>query len=239
MKKFVHNQKGSVIIIVAVGMAVFMGMAAMSIDLGSAYVTKSNLQKAADAAALAGAQMLPNASSAQTTALSFAGKNDVLTSETTVTSPYAGDATKIEVVCTRTVNFTFAKVIGIPTGTVTARAVAQNNSKWDGEALPFLNLSDDYTDSPNLVWTKQAPGDMGTIHDFKTVETEDEPYFEIDYENGLTIVEGFSNGLKGMDGSTLKTGVEAILADAVPGEIYYVFSLSSAAINTLTGRRLN
>lgn len=248
MKKFLHNQKGSVLIIVAAGIAVFMGMAAFSIDIGSAYVTKTNLQKAADAAALAGAQMLPNATSAKTKALEYAGKNGIdisgqtsitngiQTVETKVVTPYNGDATKVEVVCTRTVNYTFAKVIGIPTGTVTVKSVAQNNSKWDGEALPFFNLGDNYLDSPNVVWTKQAPGDMGTIHDFNTIEPTnelDEPYFEIDYENGITIVEGYSNGLKGMDGSTLKTGVEEILDDAVVGETYYIFSLRSDLIKDL------
>ncbi|MBP1745191.1 MAG: hypothetical protein H6Q58_2169, partial [Firmicutes bacterium] len=245
MKKFLHNQKGSVLILVAVGMAVFMGMAAFSIDLGSAYVTKANLQKAADAAALAGAQMLPNSTSAKTKAIEYAGKNGIdisgqtsitngiQTVETKVVTPYNGDATKVEVTCTRTVNYTFAKVVGIPTGTVTVRSVAQNNSKRDGEVLPFFNLGDNYLDSPNVVWTKQAPGDMGTIHDFRTIETEDEPYFEIDYENGITIVEGYSNGLKGMDGSTLKTGVEEILDDAVVGETYYIFSLRSDIIEDL------
>lgn len=247
MRKFLHNQKGSVLVVVAFGMALFVGFAAFTVDLGTAYVTKSNLQKAADAAALAGAQMIPNATNAKSKALEYAGKNNlniagqtaitngVQTTEVKVVTPYNGDPTKVEVTCTKTVNFIFAKVIGIPTGTVVARSVAQNNSKWDGEALPFLNLGDDFMDSPNLVWTKQAPGDMGTIHDFNTVDTGTGLYFELDYENGLTIVQGYSNGLKGMDGSTLKTGVEDILADAVPGDIYYVFSLRADIIDTLLG----
>lgn len=252
MKKLLHNQKGSVLVIVAIGMAVFMGMAAFSVDLGSAYVTKSNLQKAADAAALAGAQMLPNATNAKTKALEYAGKNGINVSgqtsitngiqtvETKIVTPYNGDATKVEVVCTRTVNYIFAKVIGIPTGTVTVKSVAQNNSKWDGEALPFLNLGDNFMDSPNLIWTKQAPGDMGTIHDFETKKNPDgTTYFEIDYENGITIVQGFSNGLKGLDGSTLKTGVEDILSKAVVGQTYYVFSLRSDLIHDLlTGKSI-
>lgn len=75
MKKFLHNQKGSVMIIVALGMAVFMGMAAMSIDLGTAYLTKANLQKAADAAALAGAAV-PDAD-LESTATNIAQMNGV------------------------------------------------------------------------------------------------------------------------------------------------------------------
>jgi Flp pilus assembly protein TadG len=235
MKKLIHNQKGSVMIVVALGLAVFMGFAALSIDLGTAYVTKSNLQKAADAAALAGAQLLPNSTNARNNAFNYAAKNGVTSSETTVSTPYQGDATKVEVICTRTVNYTFARVLGLQNVQVHARAVAQNNSKWDGEALPFLNLGDDFTDSPNLVWTKQSPGDMGTIHDFDTIDTGSGLYFELDYENGLTIVQGYSNGLKGLDGSTLKTGVEDILADAVPGQTYYVFSLRAEIIDTLLG----
>jgi Flp pilus assembly protein TadG len=87
MKKFLHNEKGSVMIIVALGMVAFMGMAAMSIDLGTAYVNKSNLQKAADAAALAGAAV--SAADLDSTATNIAKSNGVDGSGTTITvEPY-------------------------------------------------------------------------------------------------------------------------------------------------------
>lgn len=87
MKKFLHNQNGSVLVIVALGMVAFMGMAALSIDLGTAYVTKSNLQKASDAAALAGAAV--SAGDVDSTATNIAKLNGVDGSGTTIkVEPY-------------------------------------------------------------------------------------------------------------------------------------------------------
>lgn len=153
MRKFLHNQKGSVMVIVAMAMVVFMGMAALTIDLSTSYVTKSNLQKAADAAAMAGAEMLPNTSSALSTAISYAGSNGMNTSgqtsitngiqsaEVTITTPYNGDSTKVQVVCTRTVNYIFARVLGINTGTVTATAVAQQTAGTPGGPFNYSLFS--------------------------------------------------------------------------------------------------
>ena len=157
MKRFLHNQKGSVLIVVALAMVAFMGMAALSVDLGTAYVTKSNLQKAADAASLAGAEMLPDASSARTTAITYAGINGISTSgqtsitngiqtaEATATTPYNGDSTKVKVVCTRTVNYIFAKVLGINSGTVTVSSVAQNTGSSIGGAFDYTLFSGSQT----------------------------------------------------------------------------------------------
>src|SRR5438552_18732472 len=57
-------------------LVVIMGMAAFVIDVGNWYHTRRRLQGTADAAALAGAQRLPNSpSGAQTMALSYANQN--------------------------------------------------------------------------------------------------------------------------------------------------------------------
>lgn len=47
------HQSGQLMIIVAVGMVVFMGFAAMVVDLGNAYAQRRQVQNAADAAAMA------------------------------------------------------------------------------------------------------------------------------------------------------------------------------------------
>ena len=52
-----------------------LGIAAFSIDVGYAYYAKRQLQSATDAAALAGAQDLPNATTAIATATSYAAAN--------------------------------------------------------------------------------------------------------------------------------------------------------------------
>ncbi|HVB29624.1 MAG TPA: pilus assembly protein TadG-related protein [Terriglobia bacterium] len=52
------NERGVSIILIAVGMVFILGMAGLGVDLASLYVGRSQAQRAADAAALAGAQSL-------------------------------------------------------------------------------------------------------------------------------------------------------------------------------------
>jgi Flp pilus assembly protein TadG len=54
----VNNQRGGVVIFVAVAMVVLIGCAALAIDLAHLYVARNELQNAADAGALAGARFL-------------------------------------------------------------------------------------------------------------------------------------------------------------------------------------
>ena len=49
------EQRGNVIVLAAISMTVLIGFAALAIDLGQLYVARAELQRAADAAALAGA----------------------------------------------------------------------------------------------------------------------------------------------------------------------------------------
>lgn len=56
--KFRKNQKGAVIVLVAVLLILFLGIAALAIDVYHLYVVRNELQNAADAGALAGAREL-------------------------------------------------------------------------------------------------------------------------------------------------------------------------------------
>jgi Flp pilus assembly protein TadG len=77
------DQSGVIAVWVAVGLVVLIGMAALAIDIGRLTVAKSELQKAADAGALAGARGLcmgpptPNWTIAQNMATDTALKNKV------------------------------------------------------------------------------------------------------------------------------------------------------------------
>lgn len=129
VKKFIRNEDGQALPLVALLMVVLMGFAALVIDVGRIYNVKSEMQKAADAAALAGAQELPTASTAISTAKNYAGLNGAEKTNTSVTTPYKGDSNKIEVVCTMNVQYTFARVLGLTDADVSARAVAQKTSQ--------------------------------------------------------------------------------------------------------------
>lgn len=62
--RLLKDQRGQVIVVMAVLIAAFMGIAALTLGAGSSYVTQRQLQASANAAALAGAQALPNANAA-------------------------------------------------------------------------------------------------------------------------------------------------------------------------------
>lgn len=53
--RYRKDRRGSVLVIVALGMPVLIGMAGLAVDIGSLFVVRSELQRAADAGALAGA----------------------------------------------------------------------------------------------------------------------------------------------------------------------------------------
>jgi len=55
VQRALKDQRGQVLPLVALGMVLFMGMAGMTIDVGQAYIVRSQLQSAANAAALASA----------------------------------------------------------------------------------------------------------------------------------------------------------------------------------------
>jgi hypothetical protein len=74
------SQRGAVIIFVAVSLAACLAFAVLAIDVGAIFVTRVQLQNAADAAALAGASALLNGDQAEATdrAIAVAGENVAL-----------------------------------------------------------------------------------------------------------------------------------------------------------------
>jgi Flp pilus assembly protein TadG len=70
-----RGERGVVAVIVAICMIVLLGSAAVAVDLGYTYLQKRRLQAAVDFALLAGAQKLPNSSSATSDAQSFLNAN--------------------------------------------------------------------------------------------------------------------------------------------------------------------
>lgn len=96
------NNKGVVVVYVAIGIIVLIGFVGLAVDLGYMYVVKGQLQNAADAAALAGAAKLDGTTStiqtdARTEAVSFALKNKAAGQDVTI-DPNAGNAVTGDVV---------------------------------------------------------------------------------------------------------------------------------------------
>jgi len=70
-----NNERGQSMAITVVFMVVLLGFAALVIDVGSWYRAHRSAQATADAAALAGAQVLPDTQSASTLATQYVNKN--------------------------------------------------------------------------------------------------------------------------------------------------------------------
>ena len=121
------NESGQAIVLMTLSLVVIMGMAALVLDVGNWFHTKRRLQGTADAAALAGAQRLPDdPSGAQTMAMSYANQNggDVAGANIIVTSTVLPNDT-ISVRARKTDPGIFSRVLGITSADIDARAKAR------------------------------------------------------------------------------------------------------------------
>ena len=132
----VRDERGQVIVFVVIAFVVLVGMIGIVIDIGYAYKTQRDLQAAADAAALAGAQQLPDSTAAKTTATQYgassAGGNKITkvpVTETITTScissiPGCNPVNSVAVTETADVPTFFAKVFGLNSFSVHVKATA-------------------------------------------------------------------------------------------------------------------
>lgn len=164
-KQFFTKETGQAMVIVAVSFVVLMGVTAFSVDLGMAASTKAKLQAAADAAALAGAQDIPDYEAAKVTAAKYAYDNAPELTKVEVTAPYIKNKW-IQVVITQDFDYIFAKVLGFDSKTIRVSAVAERRILWGGETLPFMNIDDNYTSGePIVLWEKTQTGDFESLLD--------------------------------------------------------------------------
>jgi Flp pilus assembly protein TadG len=118
------RESGQALVLFAGGLAVFLGLVGLSIDMGQVVQARTDLQKIADAGAFAGSQDLPNKANAETVANQFIvanGNSDCSTSCVEVSTTDEQNDT-ITVTTKRSITFSFLKFIGIDGTTVTARA---------------------------------------------------------------------------------------------------------------------
>jgi len=115
---------GQSTIMLAILLPSLVGAMALGIDISVFYFNWAKLQRAADACALAGAAYLPgNTTLATSTANDFASRNSIADSEM-VSTVIAPDQKSITVQYSRIVPYYFARVLGLSSGQVAARATA-------------------------------------------------------------------------------------------------------------------
>jgi secretion/DNA translocation related TadE-like protein len=119
------SQRGQATVLTLVFLVVLLGMAALVLDFGSWYRADRDTQSTADAAALAGAQALPDdTGEAQNLAANYATKNGGGLDATTISSSINTDDT-IQVAIKRQAPGIFTKIFGFNSATVGSKATAR------------------------------------------------------------------------------------------------------------------
>lgn len=230
-----RSEAGQAAVLLVLLMTVLAGAATLAVDVGMLYSARQQMQNVAEAAALAAAADLPSGANARAAAIYYAGRNGMRASTDgvpesgdtiTVTTALGGDPYAIEVVCRRVVEHSFARILGFAQSEVAGRAVALK-SQWAGEALPFINLDDDYEANQEVVaWEKVDPGDYESINNYEIVNRTqpDKLYFSIDYLNGVVLKKGTV--------ATIKQEVGHVYNSHRPEKPVYVLSLASEIIRS-------
>lgn len=124
-----RDDGGAVAVLTALMMVVFIGMAALAVDVAREYAVAAQLQKAADAGSLAGAVYLPdNVALATSTAKAVVAsnyKNNTNSAALTVNVSVGARPTQLVVSVSTPVDFAFGSAIGIASGTVTRTSKAE------------------------------------------------------------------------------------------------------------------
>lgn len=222
MKGKLFNKKGSALIIVAIGMVVILGTAALVVDVGMAFIEKSKLKNTADSAALAGALELPNfPSEAINVALQYVDKNgfstDIAQAITT------DDNYGMQVSLTGDIHYRFARVLGFTdtqlnlTSKVIVGAVS---SVYDG-IRPFVVEQQQFSYGQQVILKEDGgdgyKGNYGAIALGGTGASVFENNIKFGYEGKLNVGDYIDTETGNMAGPTLDAvdyiinGVEDII----------------------------
>jgi hypothetical protein len=141
------RQRGQVLLITALLLPVLLAMAGMAIDIGTYSAHRRSLQNAADGAALAGGQELPDASAATASALEYAADHGIDAGDVTVTVTGGTTEPRVRVVIDETHDFSFMQIVGIENRAVSAAAAAEKFSLGAGEGVVPWSIEEVFLDS--------------------------------------------------------------------------------------------
>ncbi|MBP1919834.1 pilus assembly protein TadG-related protein [Youngiibacter multivorans] len=225
------EEEGQVLVAAAMMMTLFLSIGAFVLDYGLVTLQKVQLQNAADAAALAGAQSVDmiTDSALDTLIYEYADanvENSLFKSELTVQKTYVSKATKtLSVKVSQKVETLFGGLFATDS-LISADATAKLTRVWNGEALPFINyVKAPELNSINTLWDHVEVGLADRIEkkecSIVTDPATGKIYFTVNYSDGIDLQNGVD--------SQIKTDLNTILAQ---GRTQYIFSLSPEAITT-------
>ena len=171
--KETRSERGQAFVLTVICLVALLGMAALVLDVGAWFHQKRELQATADAAALAGAQALPERpGDAITLALAYASKNDggVVAGDITIsTSKYGNDTIRVK--SKKTSSGIFSLLVGITSVDIGASATATRGSYtgWAKGLVPWV------IDKPSvrfgqLITFKVTSGDQASAGNFGGVD---------------------------------------------------------------------
>ncbi|WP_171016940.1 Tad domain-containing protein [Pseudalkalibacillus caeni] len=166
MERIYRDERGSVIVLAALMMVVFLGFLALVIDVGNLYLEKSRLQKAVDAAVLAGVQELPVWPDDAVHAAQYAAAQNGLNGENAEILVGEKDRS-VQAVGSRTVELFFANSLGFPNPTLRASATASIQPLTAGEGAVPLGVDESrqliYGDVVKLKVGDSTVGNFGAL----------------------------------------------------------------------------
>lgn len=143
------RRRGSITIITALGLIMVLGFGALAVDYGLLVADRNRMQRAADAAALAGATQLKRTGNevtdtynARTVAATVASQNYATVDANSIT--FLSDNTQIRVLAATTRTLLFGQVLGISSKVVSATSVAG--------VAPGGNATTDYVAPIGITW---------------------------------------------------------------------------------------
>jgi Flp pilus assembly protein TadG len=150
-RRTAQSDGGYIAVISVILAPVVFGISALTIDVGNWYFVAQNVQRAADAAALAGVTYMPgNLAQAKAVAISTAATNGFTTGVDP--EPVPGQPSKLRVTITTTVTNTFGQLLGLDTTTVQRTAVANYQAP-----LPMGSPCNEFGNGPEPLLASANP----------------------------------------------------------------------------------
>lgn len=222
------GRAGNTMILIALGMTMLIGSVAFVTDAGMGYAKKRHLSNSLDAAALAGGMELPaDGDAARTKANEYLTLNDVDPDDVTIT--VAEDNRSIELVGNEQMDLYFARIFGMDTADVAARAkvivgplasVGSGIRPYSIEQGTILDFPDCYGQSIVIKEGTEDPEDV-LSGNFKTVALGG---------TGKSVL--LDNALNGFDG-------EVAIGDVIDTEPGNAVSVSNQVANWINSTAYN
>jgi hypothetical protein len=156
--------RGQIAIITVLALPAMLGALALTCDMAVMYVTWSNLQRAADAATLAGANELPaQPANAVAEAKLYANANGIASSEI-VSTTVSGTNQSLTMIVQRTVPHLFGRVVGLFNAPIQVQSIAALKPAGSVNGLIPIGVYCLGKAKPcDLATVKSGPGNWGFV----------------------------------------------------------------------------